>query len=52
MDLRRKHNYIKPTVEMFYVEQKLSYLSYFSGTGSVDGWETGEELDYDEIDEP
>lgn len=52
MTMIQKKIYERPSAQPFYVEQTLSYLSYFSGVGLVDEWETGDELEFDEIEEP
>ncbi len=51
MSLKQKKDYVRPSVELFSVEQKLSYLAYFSGVGSIDQWEMEEEeLKFERVD--
>ncbi len=39
-----KKNYLKPEVEIFAIQQGLSFLEYFSGNGDVNQFEDGGEL--------
>lgn len=47
---RLRKKYLSPDAKLFCVEQKLSYLSYFSGDGSIDQWDMAEdELKFERV---
>lgn len=46
----KRKSYESPVAETFDLEQPLSFLSYFSGVGTVDQWEEGDELEYEELE--